>query len=104
MEAFQADPLKFIGPGDEPDVGPVYPLPPPLPHIMIAGPRGAGVSTQLKILSEQYQIPTLEVQQEFMKLVRSTKEERKHERLLKRGFKAPPVKEDDDDQEEEQEP
>ena len=39
-----------------------------------------------------------------MKLVRTTKEERKHERLLKRGFKAPSVKEDDDDQEEEQEP
>ena len=36
--------------------------------------------------------------------MRSTKEERKHDRLLKRGFKAPPPKEEEEGEEEEQEP
>jgi adenylate/nucleoside-diphosphate kinase len=85
LEIFKADPMKFIKEGVQH---------PPQPHIMIIGPRGSGVSTQIEMICEKYKVPQFCLKQEFLKRLKEEKEERKKQRLLARGFKPPEPVED----------
>ena len=71
------------------------PTQPPLPHIMLTGPRGSGVTTQQGKLCEKYKLDEFMVKESYMKLLTSEKDKRKRRRLLDRGFKPlPPAEED----------
>jgi len=67
---------------------------PPEPHIMLIGPRGSGVSTQIELICQKYKVPEFKLKVEFLAKLKASKNERKKQRLLKRGFKPPePVEE-----------
>lgn len=87
LEEFKADPMKYIKEGVQR---------PPQPHIMIIGPKGSGVSTQIEKICSKYKIPQFLLKEEFLKKIKEEKEERKKQRLLTRGFKAPEPVEDED--------
>lgn len=88
LEIFKADPKKYI----QEDV-----QRPPEPHIMIIGPRGSGVTTQIEILCEKYKVQQFLLKEEFLRKLKEKKEERKTQRLLERGFKAPEPVEDEEE-------
>ena len=87
LEEFKANPMKYIKEGVQR---------PPQPHIMIIGPKGSGVSTQIGKICSKYKIPQFLLKEEFLKKIKEEKEERKKQRLLARGFKAPEPVEDED--------
>jgi len=67
---------------------------PPEPHIMFIGPRGSGVSTQIELICQKYKVPEFKLKDELLAKLKAAKNERKKQRLLKRGFKPPePVEE-----------
>jgi len=61
----------------------------PPPRIMVIGIRGSGMHTQLKLLNEKFNIPTLDLKSHLLKRLALEKEKRKTQRALERGFKAP---------------
>lgn len=65
------------------------PLPTPPPRIMIVGNKGAGVSTQIRMLAEKYKLNELNLKEEYLKKLKEEKEIRKRRRLLDRGFRPP---------------
>ena len=71
---------------------------PPQPHIMVVGPTGCGSTTQIEKICEKYNVPQFNLKDEFLAKLRAEKEERKRQRLLNRGFKAPEPVEDDDEE------
>ena len=88
LEEFKADPMKYIKEGVQR---------PPEPHIMIIGPKGSGASTQIELICEKYRVTQFSLKQEFLKKLTLEKDERKKQRLLARGFKAPEPVEDEEE-------
>ena len=88
LEDFKADPMKYIEEGIQR---------PPEPHIMIVGPKGSGVTTQIEMICKKYKIPSFGIKNEFLTKLRVEKDERKRQRLLNRGFKPPEPVEDEED-------
>ena len=56
---------------------------------MLIGPKGSGVSTQIELIWNKYKISEFKLKEEFLAKLREAKQERKKQRLLKRGFKPP---------------
>ena len=75
-----------------------HPIKIPPPHVMLIGVRGAGVKTQIGVLSEKYQLPVRNLRDEFVESVQQTKRERLKKRILRVGFKAPDAFDDDEDE------
>lgn len=63
------------------------PLTAPPPRIMIMGHRGAGVSTQIRMLSDKFKLPELNLREAYLSKLKEEKEIRKRRRLLDRGFR-----------------
>lgn len=62
---------------------------------MIVGMKGAGVSTQIRMLCEKYKLGEFNLKNEFLAKLKEEKDKRKRRRLLDRGFKAPVLAEDE---------
>ncbi|KAL4506760.1 hypothetical protein ABPG72_001181 [Tetrahymena utriculariae] len=62
-----------------------YDVPPP--RIMIMGPKGSGVHTQLDLLQQKYKIPVFDLKKNLLAHILNEKEKRKQDRLFNRGFK-----------------
>ena len=83
MEEFKINPAVYV---DE------VPHRPPEPHLMVLGCRGAGVTTQLGLLSRNYQLPIVELRDELMRRLDQEKAKRKEMRRLLKGFKPIPTR------------
>lgn len=81
MEEFKVNPAVYVTES---------PQRPPEPHVMIMGCRGAGVTTQLRLLSHTYQLSVVELKEELMRRLDQEKAKRKELRRLMKGFKAKP--------------
>jgi len=57
---------------------------------MIMGMKGAGVSTQIRMLCEKFKLSDFELKERFLEKLKEEKEMRKRKRLLDRGWKDPP--------------
>jgi len=68
-----------------------------MPKIMITGVKGAGTSTQVRLLCDKYKLGELELKKAFLKKLKDEKAKRRRERHLKRGFKPLPEEEEDVD-------
>ena len=66
----------------------------PPPRILIMGIHGSGVSTQLKNLNKEFNLPVFRMKENFLQLIREQKMKRKEQRILDRGFK--PEEKDED--------
>jgi adenylate/nucleoside-diphosphate kinase len=56
---------------------------------MIVGVRGSGVRTQLELLYNKYQIPSIGLKENLLQYLSNEKQKRINARRLRRGFKAP---------------
>ena len=65
------------------------PLEPPPPKIMVVGTKGAGVTTQIRSLSEKYRLEEFILKDEYLAKLKEEKDKRKRRRLLDRGFRPP---------------
>lgn len=65
------------------------PLQTPPPRIMIMGHRGAGVTTQIRMLSDKYKLEEINLREAYLAKLTEEKEKRKRRRLLDRGFRPP---------------
>jgi len=61
---------------------------------MLIGMKGAGVTTQIKMLCDKFKIDSLELMPEYLATMDSELKKRKRTRLLARGFR--PIPESDD--------
>jgi len=86
QEEFKADPRKFLRAQDGLCE---LPLAPPAPKLMILGMKGAGITTQINMLCDQYKLEAFNLKDEFLKRLKAEKEIRKRRRLLDRGFRPP---------------
>ncbi len=59
------------------------------------GHRGAGVSTQIRMLSEKFKLPELNLREAYLAKLKEEKEIRKRRRLLDRGFRPPQPADED---------
>jgi adenylate kinase family enzyme/YHS domain-containing protein len=98
QKEFNFNPSKFL----KVNTGEPLPLPltPPMPKIMITGVKGAGTSSQVRMICEKYKLEDMVLKDCFLKKLKDEKAKRRRERHLKRGFKPLPEKEEDEDAEE----
>ena len=71
---------------------------------MIMGHKGAGVSSQIRLLCEKYKLEEALLKDLFLDKLKEEKDKRKRRRLLDRGFKPPPGEEGEVDEEIENDP
>lgn len=65
---------------------------------MLIGIRGAGVKTQIGLLSDKFQLPVRNLRDEFVENIQQTRRDRLKKRILRAGFKAPDAFDDDEDE------
>lgn len=70
-----------------------------MPKVMITGVKGAGTTTQCRMLCAKYKLEELELKDAFLAKLKSEKEKRRRARHLKRGFAPLPEEEEDVDRE-----
>jgi len=62
---------------------------------MIMGHRGAGTSTQIRMLCEKFKLSDFELKKNYIAKLDEEKEKRKRRRLLDRGFGKPAEPDED---------
>ena len=87
-EVFKFNPVDFLNATRNTLRGPpILDLPPP--RIMVLGHRGAGVTSQSRMLCEKYKLEEFNLKEEYLNKLKEEKEKRKRRRLLDRGFRPP---------------
>eukprot|EP00743_Colponemidia_sp_Colp-15_P003757 GILK01004053.1.p1 GENE.GILK01004053.1~~GILK01004053.1.p1 ORF type:complete len:1970 (+),score=455.64 GILK01004053.1:306-6215(+) len=89
VEKFSLCPSRYV-PKDEPTVPP--------PHVMVIGSRGAGVTTQLELLTMKYKLPTVDLETQFMLAL---KDARRKRGLRVKGESTPKAEGEEEEEEEE---
>ena len=68
----------------------------PEPHLLVTGPRGAGVATVIQELCAKYQVNDFNLKKVLLEYLEEEKMKRRKARLLKRGFVPKEIAEDDE--------